>query len=101
MAAKFSLDGSMIPRQVKRMFDQRAEQRVEPDSGTAVLAYRGTDHVVRLVNLSESGAMVAFPHIPHIGERLTISLIDRGTLSAQVRWVKDGRIGLAFSTSQE
>ncbi|MEO6359693.1 MAG: PilZ domain-containing protein [Sphingomicrobium sp.] len=100
MAAKFSLDGSMIPRQVKRLFDQRAEQRVEPSAGTAVLAYRGTNHVVRLVNLSDSGAMVAFPHIPHIGERLTIRLVDRGTLSAQVRWIKDGRIGLAFSTSR-
>lgn len=101
MAAKFSLDGSMIPRQVKRLFDQRAEQRVEPTSGTAVLAYRGNDHVVRLVNLSASGAMVAFPHIPHIGERLTIRLLDRGTVGAQVRWVKDGRIGLAFSSSPE
>ena len=31
MAARFSLDGGMIPRSVTRLFDQRSEPRVEPD----------------------------------------------------------------------
>jgi hypothetical protein len=41
--------------------------------------------------------MVIFPHTPNIGERLPLQLLDRGAVSAQVRWVKDGRIGLSFA----
>jgi hypothetical protein len=41
--------------------------------------------------------MVIFPHTPNIGERLTLQLLDRGVVSSQVRWVKDGRIGLSFA----
>jgi hypothetical protein len=40
---------------------------------------------------------VIFPHMPNIGERLVLQLLDRGLVSAQVRWVKDGRIGLSFA----
>jgi hypothetical protein len=101
VAAKFSLDGSMIPRQVKRLFDQRSEPRAPADPNTAVLHFRGNDHVVQLVNLSSSGAMVEFPRLAWIGERVTIQLMDRGTVHAEVRWVKDGRIGLAFAASLE
>ena len=39
-------------------------------SSTAVLEFRGRKHVVRLINVSPSGAMVIFPHTPNIGERL-------------------------------
>ena len=41
--------------------------------------------------------MVIFPHVPNIGERLKLQLLDRGQVTAQVRWVKDGRIGLSFT----
>jgi hypothetical protein len=41
--------------------------------------------------------MVIFPHVANIGERLPIQLLDHGLVSAQVRWVKDGRIGLSFA----
>ena len=98
MAASFSLDGSMIPRQVRRLFDERAEPRIEAGSGTAVLAYRGRNHVVRICNLSESGAMISFPDVPNIGETVSLQLMERGAVQAQVRWVRDGRIGLAFAT---
>lgn len=98
MAARFSLDGSMIPRQVKRLFDQRAEPRVEPDPGTGVLNFRGRDHVVQLIDQSPSGVRVEFPHVPNIGETLTIQLMELGSLRAQVRWVREGHIGLAFTT---
>ncbi len=97
MASSFFLDGGMIPRAEKRSIDERAEVRLPAVSGTAVLEFRGRKHVVRLINLSGSGAMVIFPHIPNIGERLPLQLLDRGGVSAQVRWVKDGRIGLSFT----
>jgi len=101
VASTFFLDGGMIPRSEKRTIDERAEARHAALSSTAVLEFRGRKHVVRLVNISSSGAMVIFPHVPNIGERMVIQLLDRGVVSSQVRWVKDGRIGLSFDTLLE
>ena len=98
MASGFFLDGGMIPRTAQRVIDEREEVRHAAVSGTAVLEFRGRKHVIRLVNISASGAMVIFSHVPNIGERLVLQLLDRGTVSAQVRWVKDGRIGLSFAS---
>jgi hypothetical protein len=95
------LDGSMIPRSGGRTIDERAEDRHSSASNTAVLEFRGRKHVVRLVNVSNSGAMVNFPHAPNIGERLLLQVLDRGPVSAQVRWVRDGRIGLSFAAPLE
>ncbi len=83
------------------MIDERAELRHAASSSTAVLDFRGRRHVIRLINISSSGAMVIFPHTPNIGERLTLQLLDRGLVSAQVRWVKEGRIGLSFAAPLE
>jgi hypothetical protein len=91
----------MIPRSENRSIDERNELRHESVSSTAVLEFRGRKHVVRLVNVSPSGAMVIFPHMPNIGERLPLQILDRGVVSAQVRWVRDGRIGLSFAASFE
>ena len=88
----------MIPRSEARRIDERAEVRHPAVSATAVLDFRGRKHVVRLINVSASGAMVIFPHVPNIGERLSLQLLDRGLVASQVRWVKDGRIGLSFDT---
>ena len=101
MASSFFLDGGMIPRTAKRTIDERTEVRHAALSSTAVLEFRGRKHVVRLVNISSSGAMLVFPHVPNIGERLQVQLLDRGAVSSQVRWVKDGRIGLSFDTLLE
>ena len=97
MASGFFLDGAMIPRTAVRTIDERGEMRHAAVSNTAVLEFRGRKHVVRLINVSPSGAMVIFPHMPNIGERLSLQLLDRGLVSSQVRWVKDGRIGLSFA----
>ena len=97
MSSKFILDGAMIPRSEKRTIDERDEPRFPATSSTAVMEFRGRKHVIRLVNISPSGAMVVFPHVPNIGERLNVQLLDHGSVSAQVRWVKDGRIGLSFA----
>lgn len=97
MTSSLFLDGSMIPRTGKRSINERAETRHSSLSSTAVLEFRGRKHVVRLINVSPSGAMVIFPHIPNIGERLPLQILDRGLMTAQVRWVRDGRIGLSFA----
>jgi hypothetical protein len=101
VASGFFLDGAMIPRHEQRVIDERGEVRHAAASNSAALEFRGRRHVVRLVNLSPSGAMVIFPHVPNIGERLALQLLDRGSVSAQVRWVKDGRIGLSFAAPLE
>ena len=101
MGARFSLDGGMIPRTVKRMFDERFEERFEAESHTAVLGHRGRKHVVRMVNVSGSGAMVIFPGMPHIGEEVTLQLLGRDAINGHVKWVRDGRIGVQFAVSLE
>jgi hypothetical protein len=45
--------------------------------------------------------MLLFPHVPNIGERLPLQLLERGVVSAQVRWVRDGRIGLSFAGAKQ
>ncbi len=101
MASGFFLDGAMIPRVEQRSIDERGEVRYPALSSTAVLEFRGRKHVVQLINVSPSGAMVLFPHVPNIGERLPLQLLERGVVMAQVRWVRDGRIGLSFDSTRE
>ena len=93
---KFGLDGAMIPRTVQRMFDERSEPRAAPESQTAVLSLRGRKHVVRLLNVSTSGAMLVLPVIPHIGEQVSVQLFGREPILANVCWVRDGKIGINF-----
>lgn len=101
VALGFILEGGMIPRSEVRRIDERGETRHAAQSRTAVLEFRGRKHVVRLANVSKSGAMVIFPHVPNIGERLALQLLDHGFVWTQVRWVKDGRIGLSFASPLE
>ena len=95
------LNGSMIPRSVKRVFDERAETREPAESQTAVLELRGRRHKVRLVNISSSGAMVIFPSMPHIGEEVVLQIMERGRVTGRVLWVRDGRIGVNFAAPLE
>lgn len=101
MARKFALDGNMIPRTVRRMFDERLEPRHDGELQTAVLTHRGRNNVVRVGNISSSGAMVVYPGVPHIGETVTLQLLDHGAVAGQVRWVRDGRVGINFASPLE
>jgi hypothetical protein len=86
----------MIPRAVKRMFDQRSEERVEAGSQTAALNVRGRNHLVAVINQSDSGVMVRFAGDAHIGESVSVQLLDHGSIAGQVRWLRDGRMGIYF-----
>ena len=101
MSSRFQLNGDMIPRAVKRMFDQRADERLEAESQTAVLSLRGRNHIVSVANLSRSGAMLRFSGDAHIGENVSLQLLDRGTIAGQVRWLRGGRMGVYFATPLE
>lgn len=94
------LNGSMIPRTVRRMFDARSEPR-EPASQAVLLELRGRKHEVRLVNLSTSGAMIDFDSMPHIGEEVALHLGDRAPVAGQICWVRDGQIGVTFAAAME
>ena len=84
---------------LRRLLDQRAEQRNEGEVQTAVLDHRGRRHVVRVSNLSSSGAMIVFNGELADGDEVSLQLLDHGTVTAQVRWVRDGRAGISFSGS--
>ena len=101
MATGLKLHGAMIPRTVKRLFDQRAEQRTEPGDMAATLQFRGREHPVRLVNRSASGAMIAFSGVPHIGETVAVQSAANGPVEGRVQWVRDGQIGIHFTTGSE
>jgi hypothetical protein len=96
---RLSLTGAMIPRAVKRMFDQRGEPRQDASGLSAVMSAGERSQVVRLVNLSSSGTMVISSQIPRIGERVSLQLLDREAVEGHVRWVRDGLIGIHFVTS--
>jgi len=100
MASKY-LDGSMVPRSVTRYVDHRSEPRLEAEAKTAVLELRGRKHIVELVNVSASGAMLIFSLIPHIGETIRLELGGRGQVCCNVCWVRDGKIGVSFSCLAE
>jgi hypothetical protein len=101
MAGKFSLHGNMIPRTVRRMFDQRSEARHAGDRQSAVLTVRGKPQMVSLVNVSSSGAMIRYSGTVHIGESISLQMLDRGAVRGQVRWVRDGRVGVSFDVPLE
>ena len=101
MAGKFSLDGAMIPRSVRR--DVRRARRAARAGRFADRrsAHRGRNHVVKVLNLSNSGAMVIFPHLPHIGEAVSLQLLDWGQVHGHIRWARDGKIGINFAAALE
>ena len=95
------LNGSMIPRGVRRLFDERLEPREAVGSQAATLELGGRAHEVRIVNLSASGAMVLSDAMPKIGEQVALHLRDRGPVPGQVCWVRDGHIGVTFAAVTE
>ena len=99
MPKKLGRDGGIIPTSVRRMFDERDEPRfdVEGDLQTAVLTHGGGNHVVRIGNISSSGAMVIYAEPLQIGEPVSLQLLDHGAVPGHVRWVRDGRAGVNFA----
>ncbi len=81
---------------LRRLLDQRDEERSENVSHTAVLTHDGNRHVVAVVNLSASGVMIRYQGRLREGDQVHLQLLDHGTVSGQVRWIRDGRIGVEF-----
>lgn len=97
-AREAGLAGSMIPRAATRMVDQRGEQRFNGLVDDAVLTVRGRERLVRVINVSAEGAMITAPPGLRIGERVALRLAGEIRVEGVVRWIRDGRTGLNFST---
>ena len=81
--------------------DERANARIETSSQTAALCCDGRRRLVRLINLSRTGAMIGNGDALNAGDRVTLQLIDHGEVEAEVRWAEDGRAGLHFGRPLE
>lgn len=80
---------------LKRLIDTRREPR-RPLAQRATLSIAGKDHQVPLLDISPSGAMVGFERPLEAGETVLIHVLDREPLRGQVRWSREGRVGIGF-----
>lgn len=92
------LAGSMIPRATRRLYDERGEERYHGIVDDAVLTVQGRDKLVRVVNISSEGAMVTPASAQRIGEPVILRLPGEIQIPGSVRWIRDGRMGINFST---
>ena len=92
------LCGEMIERAEKRTVDQRSEARHENLVDCSTLFFRGGVHLVPVVNISTRGAMIVCALDPRIGENVIIRFEGCSPIYATVRWVRGGRVGLAFGS---
>jgi hypothetical protein len=90
------LSGNMVTRQEARTVDQRLEQRQEGLVDCATLFFRGSVHLVEVVNISSRGAMVESGLEPRLGESVIVRFNGCSPIHAFVRWIRDGRLGLNF-----
>lgn len=77
--------------------DERGDARIVTSSQTAALCRDGRRRLVRLINLSQTGAMIANIEPLSPGDHVTLQIIDHGEIDAEVRWAENGRAGLHFA----
>lgn len=80
-----------------RLVDARRHPREADGKRLAILVANGREHCVRLIDLSDVGAMVEGDVVLEVDTHATLRLLDREPLRGQVRWSRDGRTGLRFS----
>lgn len=92
----------MIPRtarrsEIERVVEQRGDMRYGGLVDDAVLAARGREQLVRVINVSAEGAMIT-PALPlRIGEKVVLRLVGDILVPGAVRWIRDGRLGINFA----
>ena len=79
-----------------RLIDARRYPRHSAGTRPASLTAAGEDYRVRVIDLSDGGAMIDGDVSLPTGSEVILRLLDREPLRAQVRWSVDGRIGLRF-----
>ena len=93
---KSGLAGNLIPRAQPRIAEQRTEERRDDLVASAILFFRGQEHLVPVLNVSARGTMIEAALLPRIGENVVVQFDGCTRIHAFVRWVRDGRIGLNF-----
>ena len=73
----------------------REERRDVRLQGWAVLA-DGSTIGITLLDLSYEGCAISVPVELAAGDAITLSVLRRGGIQAEVRWFKEGKAGLAF-----
>lgn len=83
------------------LVDARHEPRRPTGLQRTVLRLRGENHPVRILDISASGAMVAFDGHAEPGETVILQVLDRGPIEGQVRWSNGGRLGIGFAETKD
>ena len=84
-----------------RVIDGRSAPRSPAQLQAAVLTVDGQSNAVRIIDHSESGAMVQSEIVLRAGTMVTLQLLDREPRRGQVRWSREGRIGISFDGSAQ
>lgn len=75
-------------------------ERRRPRRNVALSGYLirdgGISHRIQLIDLNYGGCGVETSTELKPGESVTLSILDRGSISAEVRWYSDGKAGLDF-----
>ena len=80
--------------------DRRRERRPVTMVGY-IMPQSGVRHMVELFDLNYGGCGILTP-VPLLpGDRVKLTVHERGSIPAEVRWCRDGRAGLDFSPSEE
>jgi hypothetical protein len=86
----------MVTRLEPRIVDQRLEPRHEGLVDCATLFFRGSVHLVTVINISSRGAMVESELEPRLGENVVVRFNGCSPIHAFVRWIREGKLGLNF-----
>jgi len=89
-----SLTELRIPREERRITNQRREDRHWGVVDRAMILFRRKKLLVKVVNVSSSGIMIDADILPRIGESVAVEFEGFDRLQGVVCWVKQGRIGL-------
>ena len=91
------LSAVSIGRRDTRSTHQRNEDRYVLSGTKAVAKIDEDKHDVEILNLSSNGVMIAHDGAPEIGQRISIAFDDCAPISAEIRWIRAGRIGMEFA----
>jgi hypothetical protein len=89
-----SLTELRIPREERRITNQRREDRHWGVVDRAMVVFRRKKLLVKVINVSSGGIMIESEIMPRIGESVAVEFEGFDRLQGIVRWVKQGRIGL-------
>lgn len=86
-----------VRREAVRQANHRDSDRHRLHDTRIELLHAGCRQVVTLVNLSGGGAMIEGADGLQLWDEITLVLGECGKVSAAVRWIRGGRIGLEFA----